>query len=92
MNKFYILKTSNKLVKSFFEDGIWTNEKETSMLIEKENGKIIQVWGAKGNYGNVGSTVELISSGTCRSLGFGKILKYVDDVIITNISSTYVLK
>lgn len=91
MNTLYMAKVSKKSVKGFYDEGVWSADTMTSMVIEKENGKFVQVFGAIGNYGNRGASVRLASE-SGREIGYGKILTYVNDTIVTNVSAMYVLK
>ena len=100
MKKFYILNTSRKLINEFFEENDWSWDYMTSIILQKENDNLIQVFGSHGSYGYVGEEVQLIADQSCKSLGYATIVKeYGRDEykatgknIVKNITSTYVFK
>lgn len=91
MKKFYIASAPKAWIKEFFEDGSWTWEKMTSVLVERDNGKVIQIFGSCSSYGEIGDKIELVSDRTCRTIGYGKIIGYADE-ITRGVSTTYVFK
>lgn len=88
--EFYILSTPKSWIKKFFEDGTWSKEKMTSCIVERDNGKIIQIFGSCGSYGEIGERVSLISDQSGRHLGYGTIVGHNKNVF-KNVS-TYVFK
>lgn len=93
MKKIYILSTPKKWIKEWFEDGTWSKENTTSVVIRKENGKYIQVFGSgeKGSYDYLKKhTLELVSDSSLRTIGYGEFIGY-SDTIERNVT-TYVFK
>ena len=86
----YVLKVSKATVKSFFEEGSWDWDTMTSVLVEK-NGKVFQIFGSKGSYGNVDDYIEMINSNSGRSLGWAKIVNN-EVKFIAKASGYYVFK
>ncbi len=93
MKKAYILSTPKKWIKEWFEDGTWKKEDMTSVIIRKENGKLIQVFGSgsEGDYDDFkNQIIELISDSTYRTLGYGKMVGYSSELVKG--AATYVFK
>lgn len=93
MKKAYILSTSKSLINEFFETGIWSHEDMTSVVFEKNDGKLIQVFGSgkAGSYDYFrNEIVELVSDTTRRTFGFGKMVCYSDGFVKG--ARTYVFK
>lgn len=91
MKKVYILAAPKAWIKEWFEDGTWTKESMTSVLICKENGKFIQVFGSHGDYDYLrNQTLHLISDASCRSIGYGVMIGYSNEFVKG--AATYVFK
>ena len=79
--KLAILKVTKTEIKKFFKEGSWSKDDMTSVLIRRENGKLIQVIGA-GQFGDYhdmeGKVYNLMNDATWRSLGYGKVVDFVD--------------
>lgn len=93
MKNVSILSTPKSWIKEWFADGTWSKEKMTSVLIRRDNGKLIQVFG----YGNIGSydyleghCIKLTSSSSFRTLGYGEMIDYADGFVKG--AATYVFK
>ena len=91
MKKVYILATPKAWIKEWFKDGTWTKENMTSVLIRKENGKLIQVFGSHGDYDYLrNQIIHLISDASCRSIGYGEMIDYSNEFVKG--AATYVFK
>lgn len=75
--KFYTNSVAKKEIKSFFEDGIWSKDDTTCILVQGryDKTKKYQIFGAKGMYGMPGDEVTMINatSGRCMN-GFFDIV------------------
>lgn len=95
MNKAYISATPKTWIKEWFKDGSWSHDDTTSVLIRRDNGKMIQVFGCgkAGDYDylkNENGYVKLINSQTTKFLGYGTIVGYANDLVKG--ATTYVFK
>lgn len=91
ISKMYISKVKKSSVKSFFNQGSWSWEHNmTSILFQKENGNLIQVFGAKGEYKNLEKEAIGISDNSGRILGLFNFVAYSNK--IENVSGYYVFK
>ena len=79
-NNFYILATKKTLIKKFFEDKTWSWKNITSVIVEGENGKTYQIFGAKANYGEIGSIHRMYHDQSGRYICVGKIVRYSDNI------------
>lgn len=91
-NKFYILKTPKTWIRDWFKSGDWSWEDTTSVLVRRyTTGKVIQIFGAQGSYGEIGSFVQLVSDQSGKSLGDGEIIGYSKEILPREVES-YVFK
>ncbi len=91
MKKIYILATPKTWIKEWFEDDTWKKDNMISVIIRKENGKLIQVFGSNGNYDYLrNQTLNLISDSSMRSIGYGEMIDYSNEFIKG--AATYVFK
>ena len=91
MKKFTVLSTPKTWMKEWFSDGTWSWDTMTSVIVEKDNGKLIQIFGSAGTYGEIGECVALYSDKTCRQFGHGTIVGYSKE-FVKGISTSYVFK
>ena len=90
-----ILKVNKSEVKQFFAEGSWSNENMTSVLIRRENGKLIQVFGAgqMGDYhGMEGKECKLVNDRTCRFIGYGTVVDFAEATNMIKGAAYYVFK
>lgn len=68
--KIYTNSISKKDVKSFFEDGIWSKDDITCILVQGRYDltKKYQIFGAKGMYGMPGDQVTMINATSGRQM------------------------
>lgn len=91
-NKFYILKAPKTWIRDFFKNGAWSWDNMTSVLVRKAStGKTIQIFGSQGSYGEIGTSVQLVSDKTCRALGYDEIIGYSKEILPGDVES-YVFK
>lgn len=93
MKKFYILSVKRSWVKEWLSDGIWSSKDMTSVIVERQNGKKIQIFysGEVGDCGNVGQSVDLYSYSRLRFTGCGVIVGYRTEGFEKG-ATTYVFK
>ena len=93
MKEFYILSAKKSWVKEFLSDGTWSFEDMTSVIVEKHNGKKVQIFGSgkMEDYGYIGQTVDLHSYSTYRLIGCGVIVGFNNEGIEKG-ATTYVFK
>ena len=91
--KLYVLATEKAWIKEWLSNGTWSMDRMTSVIIRRDNGKLIQIFGSGsyGDYGKEGQAVHLMSSTTLRHLDYGTIVEYYNDGIYKG-ASTYVFK
>ena len=90
-----ILAVTKTEIKSFFNDGSWTKDNMTSVLIRRDNGKLIQVFGAGqiGDYNDMESkSIKLMNDATYRCLGYGKVIDFVEANEFVKGATYYVFK
>lgn len=93
MKKFYILSTKKSWIKEWLSNGTWSFENMTSVIVEKHNGKKIQIFGSGKieDYGHIGQEVDLYSYWSWRLTGCGVIVGYNNEGIEKG-ATTYVFK
>lgn len=90
-----ILKVDKSEVKQFFAEGSWSNENMTSVLIRRENGKLIQVFGSGriGDYHDMeDKKYKLVNDRTCRSIGYGTVVDFAEATNMIKGAAYYVFK
>jgi hypothetical protein len=95
MNYISILAVTKTEIKSFFNDGSWSNDDMTSVIIRRDNGKLIQVFGAGqlGDYHDMeGKEFKLMNDATWRSLGYGKVVDFAEAKNLVKGAAYYVFK
>lgn len=95
MKHISILKVNKSEVKQFFAEGSWSNEDMTSVLIRRENGNLIQVFGAgqMGDYHDMeGKEYKLMNDQTWRSMGYGTVVDFAEATDMIKGAAYYVFK
>ena len=74
MKNLYILKTNKNEINEFYEKGWWTVENTVSLIVRKDNGKLIQIFGSKSDYFNTykDESLCLIADQSRKTIGYGK--------------------
>lgn len=95
MNYISILAVTKTEIKKFFAEGSWSNNDMTSVLIRRDNGKLIQVIGA-GQFGTYhdmeGKEYKLMNDATWRSLGYGTVVDFAEANDLVKGATYYVFK
>ena len=97
MKKFEIsiLAVKKSMIKEFIKDGSWSKDDMTSVLIRRDNGKLIQVIGA-GEFGTYhdmeGKEFKLMNDATWRSLGYGTVVDFAGIDNLVKGAAYYVFK
>lgn len=95
MNYISILAVTKTEIKKFFAEGSWSKDDMTSVLIRRDNGKLIQVIGA-GQFGDYhdmeGKEYKLMNDATWRSLGYGKVVDFAEANDLVKGAAYYVFK
>lgn len=93
MSEAYISSTPKSWIKEWFNNGSWSHEDTTSVIIRRDNGKLIQVFGAgkEGEYDYMKKgELRLYNCQTGRSIGRGTFLGYANDLV--KCAATFVFK
>lgn len=90
-----ILAVTKTEIKNFLNDGSWSKNDMTSVLIRRDNGKLIQVIGA-GQFGDYhymeGNEVKIMNDATWRCLGYGKVVDFAEIDELVKGAAYYVFK